>query len=262
VDNRAAAAPRRRGLLVPALLAALGCAILASLGTWQLERKAWKESLIDTLGRRLAAPPTAVPPPSQWASLDAGNAEFRHVRFAADLEPGQEALVFTSGSAFRRDVSGPGYWLFAPARLADGSRVVVNRGFVPEARRDPAARLRVTGPVEIVGVMRWPERGGLFTPAGDPAHDLWFVRDHLEIAAAKNWGVVAPFYVEQEAPIPPGGLPQPGMLTIDLPNNHLQYAITWFGLAAGLATVFMFYARAQWRERHPPAGPGTGPSLP
>jgi surfeit locus 1 family protein len=253
VDVRAAAAPRRRGLLIPALLSALGCVVLISLGIWQLERKAWKEGLIDTLGRRLVAAPAAVPPPSQWSTLDAGTAEFRRVRFGADLEPRQEAFVFTSGSAFRRDVAGPGYWLFAPARLADGSRVVVNRGFVPEARRNPATRAEgeVTGPVEIVGVMRWPETRGLFTPADDPAHDLWFIRDHVAIAAAKNWGVVAPFYVEQEAPIPPGGLPQPGALTIELPNNHLQYAITWFGLATGLATVFAFYARAQRQGRLP-----------
>ncbi len=155
--------------------------------------------------------------------------------------------------------------MFTPARLADGSIVIVNRGFVPDARRDPkiAADGEMSGPVEIVGAMRWPDSRHWFTPSDDAAHNLWFTRDPAAIAAAKGLGKrrsVAPFYVEQETPVPPGGLPQPGKLVVSLPDNHLQYALTWFGLAAVLAGVFIAWtlsAGGAKGEEQVPKGPGT-----
>jgi surfeit locus 1 family protein len=242
---------RRRGLLVPALFTLVGVALLIGLGVWQIERKAWKEALIDALARRMNAPP--VPLPQRWAGLEAAHDEFTRVTFRAAFEHDQEALVFAGASALRPDVTGTGYWVFAPARLSDGARVAVNRGFVPEANKDPATRAAglVTGPVELVGVLRWPERASWYTPAGDPGRNLWFARDQLAIAAAKGWGNVAPFYLELEGPTPLGGLPQPGKLVVNLPNNHLQYALTWFALAVVLAAVFAAFARARRREeRH------------
>jgi surfeit locus 1 family protein len=240
---------RRRGLVVPALFTLVGLALLIGLGVWQLERKAWKEALIDAIARRMNAPP--VPLPQRWATLAAAHDEFTRVTFRAAFEH-DEALVFAGASAFRPDVSGTGYWVFAPARLSDGARVAVNRGFVPEANKDPATRAAglVTGPVEMVGALRWPEHAGAFTPAGDPGRNLWFARDQLAIAAAKGWGNVAPFYLELEGPPPPGGLPQPGRLSVNLPNNHLQYALTWFALAVVLAAVFTAFARARRREEN------------
>jgi hypothetical protein len=110
----------------------------------------------------------------------------------------------------------------------------------------PAGQL--PGLIDIVGVLRWPDARSWFTPNDDPAKNLWFVRDPVAIAAEKSWGPVPPFYVEQEAPAPPGGLPAPGKLKPNLPNNHLQYAITWFGLAAVLAGVFAVFARGRYRE--------------
>jgi surfeit locus 1 family protein len=241
--GRPAGAPRRRswlGLLLPALLA---FCILIGLGVWQIERKAWKENLIAMLSDRLAAPPEALPPAKAWPDLSAADDEYRRVEFHATLDNAREALVFASATAFRPDVSGPGYWVFAPARLADGGVIMVNRGFVPDSRGDPKSRPagQLSGPVDIVGAMRWPDTRHWFTPNDDPAHNLWFARDPVAIAAAKNIGPVAPFYVEQEAPLPPGGLPQPGKLIVSLPDNHLQYAITWFGLAAVLAGVYISY---------------------
>jgi surfeit locus 1 family protein len=238
----------RRSLVVPALFTLIGVALLIGLGVWQLERKAWKEGLIDAIARRMHEAP--VPLPGRWVGFDAAHDEFTKVTFQATFENEREALVFAGASAFRPDVSGTGYWVFTPARLSDDARVVVNRGFVPEANKDPATRAAglVTAPVDIVGVLRWPEQAGLFTPAGDLSRNLWFARDQLVIAAAKGWGNVGPFYVEQEAPVPPGGLPQPGKLTVTLPNNHLQYAITWFGLAIVLVAVFVAYTRARRRE--------------
>ncbi|HEY4406227.1 MAG TPA: SURF1 family cytochrome oxidase biogenesis protein [Xanthobacteraceae bacterium] len=248
--------PRRPpGVVGPAIAALIVLAGLLWLGKWQLDRKAWKEELIATLGQRLTAAPAALPARERWASLDQAADEFRRVQFRAEVVPGEEALVFTSGSAFRPDVSGPGYWAFAPARLAGGGVVVVDRGFVPEGRQDKATRAAGESPegVDMVGVMRWPETAGWFMPTADPGHNLWFVRDPKAIAQAKNWGEVAPFFIELESPQPPGGLPRPGPLRVELPNDHLQYAMTWFGLAAVLAISFAFWPRSRWREDSAPS---------
>ncbi len=243
------------GLLVPALLA---FAVLIGLGTWQLERKAWKESLIAALNERVAAAPSALPAPAAWPRLDQASEEFRRVTFGATFDHGNEALVYAAASAFRPDVSGPGYWVFTPARLAGGALVMVNRGFVPEARRDPASRAQgqVAGAVEITGALRWPEPRSFFSPADNPQKNLWFVRDPLAIATAKGIGPIAPFYVEQESPVPPGGLPQPGKIVATLRNAHLQYAITWYGLAGVLVVMFVVWARASLRDAGKANGPG------
>ena len=104
--------------------------------------------------------------------------------------------------------------------------------------------------------MRWPEAPAWFTPAGERSRNVWFVRDPLAIAAAKGWADVAPFFVELEAPAPPGGLPQPGPLKVRLRNEHLQYAITWYALALVVVVMFAVLAarpRAQaMRRRRPP----------
>lgn len=239
---------RRRswlGLLLPASLAFI---ILIGLGTWQVERKAWKEALIASLTTRLAEPPGALPTAASWPRLDPADDEYRRVTFMAQFDNTAEALVFGAASAFRPDVSGPGYWVFTPARLAEGAVVMVNRGFVPEGRQEPKTRAdgEISGAVEIVGTMRWPDSRHWFTPKDDPAHNLWFSRDPQSIAAAKgfsNGAAVAPFYIEQEAPVPPGGLPIPGRIVVNLPDNHLQYAITWYGLAAALVGVLLIYIR-------------------
>lgn len=250
----ASAVPWRRGWLIPSLSAFAALVILVGLGIWQLERKAWKEGLIGTLTQRLAAPPIALPQPAQWTRLDPAEYEFRRVTFRAEIPNGQEALVYTLGSPLRPDVSGTGYWVLVPAAVSGGT-VVVNRGFVPEGRQDPKTRPegQPAGPIDLVGVLRWPEVPGLFTPAGDPARNLWFTRDPAGIAQAKQWAPVAPFYVEQEAPVPQGGLPKPGAVEVSLPDNHLQYALTWFGLAAVLVAVFGLWLRGRWRENRPGA---------
>ena len=251
-----------RSLLLPALLA---FAVLIVLGTWQVERKAWKEALIASLTERLAAPPQTLPFAKDWAKLDRAGDEYRRVKFTASFDNAREALVFAAASAFRPDVTSPGYWVFTPARLADGGIVVVNRGFVPDVRRDPKSRPQgqIAEAIEITGALRWPDERHWFTPADDVSHNLWFTRDPAAIAAAKGLdkgpdkgpdpgaGAVAPFYVEQEAPTPPGGLPQPGKLVVVLPDNHLQYALTWYGLAAVLAAVLGFWAASSGRHSAP-----------
>jgi surfeit locus 1 family protein len=239
----------RPGLVVPSLVALAALVLFVALGTWQVQRKAWKEGLIDTLERRLAATPAALPPRAQWAMLDQARDEFRRVKFSAAFVSGAEARVYASASALRSDVSGQGYWIFAPARTSSGALVVVNRGFVPEGRQDPSTRAagEVAGPIELIGAIRWPERRGTFSPADEPERNLWFVRDQRAMAAAKGWGEVAPFFVEMEAPEPPGGLPHPDALKVNLRNEHLQYAITWYGLAVVVLVMFAFWLRGRSR---------------
>ncbi len=238
-----------RGLLIPAAVTLCGLAVLLGLGTWQVERKAWKEGLIATLNARAAAAPVALPPPDQWGSLTAENSEFMRVRLRADFRS-DDALVYTSGSALRDDVKSPGYFVFAAGRLPGGQHVVVNRGYVKE-RGYP----QQTGPAEIVGYLRWPEGSSLFVADRDAKADVWYVRDHRAIARVRGWDNAAPFYIEQEAPLPPGGVPHPASLRPNLPNHHLQYALTWYGLALVLLGIFVVWAFDHRRKAAPESDP-------
>ena len=243
---------RRGGILEATVFAIVGVAILIGFGLWQLDRKVWKENLIATLTARLARAPENLAPRASWPRLLPEGNEYTRVAFPAEFLDGQEALVYSAGSPLRPDVKGPGYWVFAPAQLAGGSIVLVNRGFVPLERKDAATRAGTPrGTVEIVGVMRWPETRGLFTPADDVAGNVWYLRDPKEIAAAKTWAIAAPFYIDQESPLPAGGWPKPGKLAVALPDNHLQYAITWFGLALALAGVYGVWLAGRLRRRRP-----------
>jgi surfeit locus 1 family protein len=140
--------------------------------------------------------------------------------------------------------------VLSPARLADGGVVIVNRGFVPEGKQDPSARRegKPRGLIEVVGAVRWPEPRGLFMPNDTPAKNLWFVRDPAAVAAAKGWDGRAPFYIDQEGPPAPGGLPKVGPLKQSLPNNHLQYAVTWYGLALVTLISGVLFLHARRRE--------------
>jgi len=235
-----------RRWLIPGLFTIVGLAILISLGVWQLERKQWKESLIASLERQMQAPPVPLPPSSQWHDLTRDNSEFRRVRLRAEFIPdAPPAYLYTGASALRADVKQPGYFVFAPARLADGRIVVINRGYVPLDRKDDKA----VGTTEVTGFIRWPEQPGWFVSEHDAKGDIWFVRDPQAMAAVRQWGAVAPFYIDQESPVPPGGLPRPGTLTVKLKNDHLGYAITWFGLAASLAAIFAVWASRNWYHK-------------
>jgi surfeit locus 1 family protein len=243
---------RKSSILDATLMTLAGLVILIGLGVWQLDRKVWKENLITTLNTRLGRAPEDLPPRASWAQLREDKEEFRRVVFPAEFLDGEEALVYTAGSPLRPDVKGPGYWVFAPARLAGGSIILVNRGFVPADRKDPGTRSEGAphGTVDIVGVLRWPETRNSFTPADDPKNNVWFLRDSNSIAKFKTWLTAAPFYIDQEGPVPPGALPKPGKLEVRLPDNHLQYAITWFGLALALAGVFIVWLARRLDERN------------
>lgn len=208
--------------------------VLVSLGFWQLQRKTWKEGLIADMTARLAAAPEELPPPAIWPQLTASHSEFRRVRLHANFLPAPDTYVYVAGSALRNDIREPGYFVFRPARLPDGQTVVVNRGYVPLDHTDQSP----AGEVDLTGYLRWPEAPSWFISSSDNSGDTWFVRDHVAMAKARGWGPVAPFYIDQETPVPAGGLPRPASLSVMLRNDHFGYALTWFGLAAVLAGVF------------------------
>lgn len=234
----AAARPYWRRMIVPGLFTIVSLAILISLGVWQLQRKAWKEGLIATLDAQMKAAPAPLPPPSQWPTLTQENSEFRRVSARVSFVPhAPPVYIYTGASALRTDVKQPGYFVFAPARLPDGQTIAINRGYVGMDRKHEPPP---TEPAEIVGSIRWPEKQSVFVPDHGP-DDIRFQRDPAAMAREFRWGPVAPFYIDQESPIPPSGVPKPGPLAVKLRNDHLGYALTWFGLAAALVGVFVIW---------------------
>ena len=244
---------RQRGVFGLAVIALVMVSVLAGLGVWQLRRKDEKHALIAALTERLAKAPVALPPAAAWPALTPDHDEFSRVKFSATFESKPDAMVYSSGSAVRDDITGPGTWAFLPARLADGRRVVINAGFVQNTMQDRAqqdravARLVAGAPIELTGYLRFPEGAGMLTPNPDSGKRLWFVRDHRSMAQMLGWGEVAPFYVDLESPVPASGTPKPGPLHVQLKDNHLQYAITWFGLALVVAAAFGFWVAGQRR---------------
>jgi len=248
---------RRPAVTGFAIFTLIMVAAFAGLGTWQLQRRVEKHALIAMLNERLAAVPEALPASSQWTSLTPAKDEFRRVSFTATYAPVPDAMVYSSGSAVRADVSGPGTWAFLPAQLGDGNTVVVNTGFVQNTMQDRNQQDRAVGrlitgdPVDLTGYIRFPESAGTLTPAESLAKRLWFTRDHLAMARALGWGeagkAVAPFYVDLETPAPESGIPKPGQLSVHLKDDHLQYAITWFTLAFAVVIAFVVWWRGQRR---------------
>lgn len=228
-------------------------ALFIGLGMWQMQRRVEKHALITHLAERLAAVPVPLPSPTQWSVLTPKSDEFRRVSFAASYQSLPDAMVYSSGSAVRNDVTGPGTWSFLPARLPTGDIVVINAGFIQNPMQDRAQQDRaVTGlithePVTLIGYIRFPETAGVLTPAENPARRLWFTRDHLAMSRVLGWGKVAPFYIDLEQPVPTTGNPKPGALDVHLKNDHIQYAITWFGLAGAVVIAFGVWLRGQWR---------------
>jgi cytochrome oxidase assembly protein ShyY1 len=242
---------RRRGTRAFAAFTAVLIAIFIGLGVWQLQRRAEKHALIAALDARVGTAPVALPPPSQWRTLDAVHDEFRRVSFTATYAKLPDAMVYSAGSAVREDVSGPGTWAFLPARLPSGETVVIEAGFVANTMQQREIENRavdklVTGePVTLTGYLRFPESAGLLTPAENRTTRLWFTRDHMAMANTLGWGAVAPFYIDLETPEPANGIPKPGPLTPHLRDEHMQYAITWFSLAAALLVAFGVWARGR-----------------
>ncbi len=224
----------RRYLFAGGMVAAI--ALFGALGVWQVERLAWKTDLIARVNTRVHAPAVAAPGPG--IAISQANDEYRHVTVHGQFLNGDESQVYTLSEL------GAGYWVMTPLRRDDGSVVYINRGFVPEDRRDPATRPMPSGEVTITGLLRLPEtHGWLFSQANDPAHDAWYHRDVAAMAAAHHLGAIAPYFVDADATPNPGGWPHGGLTVVKFPNSHLVYAITWFSLALLLAGAGVWLIR-------------------
>jgi surfeit locus 1 family protein len=232
-------------LIWGAVATVVGCAILIFLGVWQLHRLAWKEGLIARIEERAKAAPTPLPPPSQWATLRPDDYEYRHVALDGVFENDKEALVFRPAGGAART---PGFLVLTPLKLSSGAYLIVNRGFVPLDKKDPASRpeSQIEGQKHVEGLMRPPEPRDAFTPADRPETGQYFTRDPGLIAAHFGLFPAAPFSVDADKTSAPGFAPQGGASEVTLPNNHLVYALTWFGLALGWIGAFAAFA---WQNR-------------
>lgn len=238
-----------KALLWPAVFTAAAAAVLIGLGLWQLQRLAWKEALVARIDARSTMPPEPLPPAADWPNLVPDAYDYRHVEAQGTFVHDKEVLVFHGQGFGRKGLTSPGYLVLTPLRLASGAYVIVNRGFVAENVKDKTLRAEgeIAGPVTVTGLMRPPESRNMFTPADDPAQGRYFTRDPVLIAKAAGLSQVAPFSIDADDLPMPGGWPKGGTTEIDIPNNHLSYAMTWFGLAAALFAVFAAFA---WNKRN------------
>src|SRR5690606_29949676 len=232
-----AGAGRTKPLGWPAYAAALAAfAVLIGLGTWQVERLAWKQDLLATIeARRTAAPLDLAEVEKQFA--ESRDVDYQAIRVTGEFLHDKEQFFFATWQGQT------GFYVYTPLRLEDGRFILVNRGFVPYELKDSAKRPEgPSGSVTVTGLARNPlaEKPSSMVPDNDPAANVFYWKDMTAMAA--NAGLdpakLVPFFVDADATPNPGGLPQGGVTLVDLPNNHLQYAVTWYGLAAALAAVF------------------------
>lgn len=187
--------------------------LFTALGLWQLQRRVWKHELIE----RVDACVHAVP-----AATFTTDAEYTHVRLEGRFEP---ASVLVQANT----KLGAGHWLLQPFTLIDGRQVLVNRGFVPLGSSGSSASV---GQQVVAGLLRLTEPNGSLLRANEPAANRWFSRDVAAIAAHLQLTRAEPYFVDQDEHGPKEAWPQGGLTVIQFPDNHLQYALTWFGMAA------------------------------
>lgn len=232
-----AAARRFRPALWPTLITLPTLVLLVALGVWQLERLEWKEALIEERQSRSRAPAIALPEDLG----DPGRLQYQPVRVHGRLLHDHE--FYLAARALNGEV---GLHVVTPLALADGRVLLVDRGWVPDGRRDPATRPegQLSGDLELTGLARLPGWTGLswLKPDNQPAENLWFWIDPPAMAAAAGLDrVIAELYLDAGPAEIPGGWPKGGQTRIDLPNDHLQYALTWFALALSLAVIYVVY---------------------
>ena len=229
--------------LMAGALAAL--IVLLSLGNWQVRRLAWKEDLLTTIETRMASEPASLASiEAQWKR--SGDVEYVPATVRGAFEPG-EALFYAT------DRGTVGWQVLSPFRLEDGRVLVVNRGFVPDASRDPATRPPPPeGTIALEGLARNPllEKPGRFVPDNT---DVFYWKDYRALLAALDLSAdeTLPFLLDRGLPgerYPLTELPVPGQTIVSLPNNHFGYAVTWYGIAVALVGVVAALAWGRWRK--------------
>ena len=238
---------RSAGLVWPIVVALPALAILLALGAWQMHRLTWKEGLIAQISARVHQPPV---PLVEAEKLPPGSQEYARVKARGTFRNDAEQLVWEPDPR-----QGPGYHVYTPLRLVDGRFILVNRGYVTEALRAPSARAQgqIPGEVEVVGLLREPPPRGTFDPDRDPKTGVWYWRDFdgmSRAALGANADKAVRYFLDAEAtPANPGGWPQGGTTRLTLPNRHLEYALTWYGLAATLVGVLIAFIISRLRAR-------------
>jgi len=234
--------PRSRARLwIGGAITVLAVALFTALGVWQLERRVWKLALIDRVEQRVHAEPVAAPGPAEWAALDASNAEYRRVSVSGQFLNDRDTLVRATTAM------GPGFWVLTPLRTDDGFIVLVNRGFVPPERRDPATRAagNIAGHTTLTGLLRMTEPEGAFLRSNDPGADRWYSRDVGAISAARGLSQTAPYFIDAESTAAAEGAPAGGLTVVAFYNHHLLYAFTWFTLAVLFSAQAALAARRE-----------------
>jgi surfeit locus 1 family protein len=227
------------------------------LGHWQMDRLAEKEALIAAVDSRLGADPIPAPLVGEWPSLEMEGWNFQPISLTGTYRYTQTLTVFTSLSNARGRFSGPGYWVITPFELADGGTVFVNRGFVPEQYQEAAAMGDLHGDdpdvVTVSGLFREGEKAGFMVPEANMSARIEWVRDPQRMAAMVDPALapIAPFYVDLLAGNE-GDLPQAGETVVTFTNNHLGYALTWYGFAIVAVVMLGFWL---WRQTRPVAPP-------
>ncbi|MER8881108.1 SURF1 family protein [Mesorhizobium sp. M0816] len=223
--------------------------ILLALGTWQVQRLHWKEGLVQTIDQRTHSAPVPL------AELEK--------RFAAAGDVDYTPVIVTGTFLHRGErhflatwEGQSGFDVFTPLQLDDGRFVLFNRGFVPYDFKDPAKRPQgqVTGKVTVTGLARnpLPAKPSMMLPDNDPQKNIFYWKDRDAMASSAGLptgAALVPIFIDANATPNPGGLPVGGVTVIDLPNSHLQYAITWYGLAAALAGVLISWLRRPAKDQ-------------
>ena len=234
---------RLLGVTVFGLLALAG---LTGLGVWQLERLAWKEALLARLANRVGAAPIELSTVERRWQAD-GDVEYLHASVRGRFHHDKERYLYAP------QPGGLGWHVYTPLEVAPGRILWVNRGWVDDAHKhaDQHAPGQSAGETEVKGLIRLTAPPGLFTPHNEQARNLWYWPDLADMTGSAFPAPAPetlPFRLEVDAsPPPPGGLPRGGVTRLDLPNRHLQYALTWFALALALIAVYFAFARHRLR---------------
>ncbi len=245
--------PAASGSHSPWLVAAIGLAVLAvlvGLGTWQVQRLHWKQGLLASIAARTSAAPAPLAEvEARFASE--GDVDYVPVTARGIFRHAAERHFFATWQGRS------GFYVYTPLELPDGSFVFVNRGFVPYELKDPALRPQgqVQGEITVTGLARDPLPGkpSWIVPDNEPDKNVFYWKDRDAMAASAGLPAgarMAPIFIDADDTPNPGGYPVGGVTLIDLPNNHLQYAVTGYGLAAALVAVMAawFWRRGAGRE--------------